>query len=268
MRAGLGAAAAIVERDWRMWSSYRMRVVSTTIAAVVGVTLFYYVSRLVTGGSQFTTPDEYYGFVVVGMVILQVLTSSLTAPVAALRAELVAGTFERIVVSPFGPVAAIVSLNLWPLALGLASGTLTLTLAAAIFGLGITWSTAPLAIPVALLGALAFAPFGVLLASAVMLFKQSNVGAAYIVTALSLVAGIYFPVSLLPGWLQWLSDVQPFTPAVDLLRHLLVGTPMPGSAGVALLTLVGFAVVMLPLAVVVLHVAIARSRRNGTICEY
>ena len=268
MSAAVAAAGAIFSRDWRIWSSYRARVVSITVGAVVGVTLFYYVSRLVTGGSQFASPEEYYGFVVVGMVILQVLTSSLTAPVATLRAELVAGTFERMVVSPFGPVASIVSLNLWPLALGLASGALTLILAATMFGLAISWATAPLAIPVAALGALAFAPFGVLLASAVMLFKQSNVGAAFVVTGLSIVAGIYFPVSLLPDWLRWLSEVQPFTPAVDLLRHLLVGTPMPGSTTAAVLKLAGFAAVMLPLSVVVLHAAIERSRRNGTICEY
>jgi ABC-2 type transport system permease protein len=180
----------------------------------------------------------------------------------------VAGTFERLVVSPFWPVASVVALNLWPLALGLLSGTLTLALAGVIFGLGIHWATAALAIPVALLGAFAFAPFGIVLASAVMLFKQSNVGAAFVVTALSLVAGIYFPVSLLPGWLRWMSEVQPFTPAVDLLRHLLVDTPMRDSTTVALAKLAGFATVMLPLSVLALRAAVERSRRNGTICEY
>ena len=268
MSAAVSAAGAIFARDWRIWASYRTRAISMAIAAVVGVTLFYYVSRLVGGGSQFTTPDEYFGFVVVGMVILQVLTSSLTAPVAALRSELLAGTFERMVVSPFGPVASIVSLNLWPLALGLASGTLTLVLAAAIFGLPIAWSTAWMAIPIAFLGAFAFAPFGVLLASGVMLFKQSNVGAAYVVTGLSIVAGIYFPVALLPGWLQWLSEVQPFTPAVNLLRNTLVGTPLAESAWLEVAKIAGFLVVMVPLAFAALQASIRIAQRRGTIIEY
>lgn len=267
MTAALSAAGAIVTRDWRIFRSYRTRAVSMVIAAAVGVALFYYVSRLVHG-SEFESPDDYFGFVVVGMVILEVLTSTLTAPIATLRAELLTGTFERMVVSPFGPVAAIVSLTLFPLALGMATGVLTLAIATAAFGLDLQWPSALAAIPVALLGALAFAPFGLLLAAAVTVFKQTNAGAALVVTGLSLVAGLYFPVSLLPGWIQWASDVQPFTPAVDLLRHLLVGTPMPGSAAVAVLTLVGFAAVMLPLAAFALGAAVNRGRRNGTITEY
>jgi ABC-2 type transport system permease protein len=267
MSAVLSAAGAVFVRDWRIFTSYRTRAVSATVGAGVGVALFYYVSRLVQG-PQFPSPDDYFGFVVVGMVILEVLTSTLTAPIATLRAELLTGNFERMVVSPFGAVAAIASLTLFPLALGFAVGVLTIALAALLFGLDLHWTTAAGAIPVAFLGALAFAPFGLLLAAAVTVFKQTSAGAALIVTALSLVAGVYFPVALLPHWIQWASDVQPFTPAVDLLRHLLVGTPMEGSAAVAVLKLAAFAAVMLPVGILVLRAAVDRGRRKGTITEY
>jgi ABC-2 type transport system permease protein len=267
MTAALAAASAIFTRDWKVFSSYRTRLVSTFISTIVGVTVFYYVSRLVSGAT-FKTSDDYFGYVVVGMVILEVLTSTLTAPIATLRAELMTGTFERMVVSPFGPVASITSMILFPLTLGLAIGVATLGVAAALYGLDLHWSTAWLAIPLAGLGALAFAPFGLMLAGAVVTFKQTNAGAAFIVTAMSLVAGLYFPVSLLPDWIEWASNVQPFTPAVDLLRHVLVDTPMRGSTGVALLKLIGFAAVMIPLAMLVLHAAVNRSRRKGTITEY
>ena len=69
-----------------------------------------------------------------------------------------------------------------------------------------------------------------MLAAIVLLVKQTNAGAGLVVTGISLVAGLYFPVSLLPDWIQWASNVQPFTPAVDLLRYLLIGTPLEGSA--------------------------------------
>lgn len=267
MSAALAAAGAIFARDWKIFKSYRTRLVSTIISATVGVTLFYYVSRLVRG-EGFGAPDEYFGFVVVGMVILEVLTSTLTAPIATLRAELLTGTFERMVVSPFGPVASITSMILFPLVLGMVVGAITLGVAAVLFGLDLHWSTVPLAFPIAALSTLAFTPFGLLLASAVVTFKQTNAGAAFIVTALTLVAGLYFPVRLLPDWIEWASHVQPFTPAVDLLRHVLVDTPMRGSVGLALLKLGGFAGVMLPISLFVLRRAVDRSRRKGTITEY
>jgi ABC-2 type transport system permease protein len=136
------------------------------------------------------------------------------------------------------------------------------------FGLDIQWSTAALALPVALLGAIAFAPFGLLMAAAVVVFKQTNAGALFVVSGISLLAGIYFPVDLLPDWIRWASDVQPFTPAVDLLRHLLVDTPLTTSAGVEVLKLVLFPAVLLPVSLMALAAAVRRSRRHGTIIEY
>ena len=262
----LSAAGAIFKRDLLLFTSYRTRLVSLFISTAVSLTLFYYVSRLVNSRAV-GSPDEYYAFVVVGLLIFGVLTSTLSTPVGTLRSEIQAGTFERMVISPFGAVRGIASLMLFPVALGLALGVLSLMFAGVVFGLELRWETAPLAIPVAVLGALAFAPFGLVMTAAVVLFKQTNAGATLIITAVTLLAGIYFPVSLLPDWIQWASEVQPFTPAVDLLRNLLVGTPLDGSAAAALAKLVGFAAVTLPLALLLLKGAVRRSRRQGKIIE-
>ena len=267
MTAAIRAVAAICVRDFRIWSSYRMRFFSTLFAAVFGVTLFYYVSRLVNS-PEVGSADDYFGFVVVGTATLEVLTATMTAPVGTLRSELVVGTFERMVVSAFGPVASIVSLIVFPLLLGLVIGGVTIATAVIGFGLDLHWATVPLSIPAALLGALSFAPFGLLMAAAVLVFKQTNAGATFVISGLTLVSGLYFPVSLLPDWIQWASEVQPLTPAVDLLRHLLLDTPMDGSVAGAVAKLVGFAAIMLPIAAAVLRASVQRSRRNGTITEY
>ncbi len=267
MSAQVRAAIAICRRDMLLFASYRTRFLSTLVTAFVGITLFYYVSRLVNS-PEVGSADEYFGFVVVGTMTLEVLTSTLTAPIGTLRAEMIAGTFERMVVSPFGPVATIFSLTLFPAILGLLTAFVTLVFAVLVFGLAINFPAALLAVPVALLGAFAFAPFGIFLAAIVVVVKQTNAGAGLVVTGVSLVAGLYFPVSLLPDWIQWASDVQPFTPATELLRNLLIDSPLSGSAAVDVLKLVGFTAVTLPLAWVALHAGIRRSRRIGTITEY
>jgi ABC-2 type transport system permease protein len=261
------AAGAICKRDFLIFASYRARFVTTFVTAAVGVTLFYYISRLVSsphvGGA-----NRYYAFVVVGLLIFEVLTATLSMPVTTLRAELQAGTFERMALSPFGPVRSIASLLVFPFLLSLASGMLTLTYAGVLFGLDLRWETVPLAVPVALLGAAAFAPFGLLMTAAVVLFKQTNAGSSFIITGITLLAGIYFPVELLPGWIRWASDVQPFTPAVDLMRNVIVGTPLRDSVALDLLRLAGFTALLLPLSLAALRSALTRSRRRGTIIEY
>ncbi|HEX8051457.1 MAG TPA: ABC transporter permease [Thermoleophilaceae bacterium] len=261
------AAGAICKRDFLIFASYRTRFFTTFFTTAVSLTMFFYVSRLVSS-PRIGSPDDYYAFVVVGIVIFGVLTSTLSTPVATLRAELQSGTFERMVLSAFGPLRAIVSLLIFPLLLAFATALMSVAYAGIAFGLDIRWSTAAAALPVGLLGAIAFAPFGLLMAAAVVLFKQTNAGATFFITGVTLLAGVYFPVALLPDWIEWASDVQPFTPAVDLLRHVLVGTPLQGSVGVELAKLLGFTAVLMPLSLVTLRAALTRSRRKGTIIEY
>jgi ABC-2 type transport system permease protein len=62
--------------------------------------------------------------------------------------------------------------------------------------------------------------------------------------------------------------VQPFTPALELLRHLIVGAPLADPAWVAIVKLVGFAGVLLPAAMLFLGLAIRTAQRRGTIIEY
>jgi ABC-2 type transport system permease protein len=259
-------AMAVVQRDFRIARSYRLRFFSGIFSAFFSLTLFYYVSRLVRV-DQFASPDAYYGFVVAGLVILQVLQSTLVTPSTSVRTELVAGTFERLAVSPFGAVRALAASMLFPFAYSLLMSLLMLVFAAAVFDLPVEWSTAPLAVPAFVLGALAFAPFGLVLVAAVVVWKQAT-GAAWVMAGITLLAGFYFPVALLPDWIEWTSDVQPFTPAVDLLRHLLIGIPLEDPVWSDVLRLTGFAVVLVPLSALCLVTAIRTSRRRGTMLEY
>jgi len=93
-------------------------------------------------------------------------------------------------------------------------------------------------------------------------------GAGLMMTGVALVSGLYFPITLLPAWLKWFSNVQPFTPTVELLRHTLGATPLAHSVLADLAKIVGFVVVCLPLGVVLLSQAMRLGQRRGTIIEY
>jgi len=67
--------------------------------------------------------------------------------------------------------------------------------------------------------------FSVVLHGSFLIVKQDNVGTSWLVGCLSLLGGLYFPIALLPHWLQVAGKLQPFTPATEAFRHLLVNTP-------------------------------------------
>ena len=265
--ADLSAAGALVRRDFQVTLSYRTRFVSHLLSIFFTLTLFHFISRLVRVPS-FGSPEAYYAFAVIGLITLQVLNCTLIVPPGVLRQELVAGTFERLLVSPFGAVRGIVSMLIFPFVYALITGLLMLIFAGLLFGVHLHWATVSLVAPVGLLGSLSFAPFGLFLLALLLVSKQSVTGATFVVAGISLISGLYFPIALLPGWMRFLSSIQPFTPATDLMRHLMLGTPLHASALVELAKIIGFAALLLPLSLLAVTAALKLSRRRGTILEY
>jgi ABC-2 type transport system permease protein len=261
LRAGL----AIFRRDLQIFLSYRALAFSLLFSSVFSVALFYYLSRLLRV-SEFNSPQAYFAFVVVGLVISAVLQSTL-ALATSLRSELVAGTFERVLLSPFGAVRGALSMMIFPLVQSIVIACWTLLLATIVFGLDLHWQTLPLALPVAILAALSFSAIALLVAAGVIVFKQVP-GIAMMIACVTLVSGLYFPTTLLPDWIGWTAQVQPFTPAVELLRNLLAGLPMADPAWVYLVKLIGFLCILMPIGAWALARGIALSQRRGTIIEY
>jgi ABC-type multidrug transport system permease subunit len=143
-RQHIGAAVAVFQRDIVLFGGAQL--LAQLIQAVFIVTLFYYVSRLLHVG-RFGSSDAYFGFVVAGLVVLRLMIATLGVVPTALRQELVAGTFERLVVSPFGPLASILSMMLFPLLNAIVGAVFIVGFAALAFGLTLSWQSALLALP-------------------------------------------------------------------------------------------------------------------------
>lgn len=263
--AYLAGAVAVFKRDLQVFVTYRLQTLSQVMGTLLSCVIFFYVSRLVETGA-FSSPDQYFAFVVTGLLAIFVLYSALLLPVG-LRQELVAGTFERLLISPLGAVGGVISMLLFPILFSLTVAAVCFLLVAAAADIGVQWSTAPAAIPVALLGAVTFSGLALMVAAVTIVFKQSP-GVTVVLALIGLTGGVYFPVDLLPGWISWISEVQPFTPTIDLLRHLLIGTEPTNAVPVALLKLVGFAAVFGGLGTLALRAAVRHARRRGTILEY
>jgi ABC-2 type transport system permease protein len=260
-----GAVLATMKRDALIFLSYRLRVVSQVMAMLFSLLIFYYVGKLIPPGT-IGPHGQYFSFAVVGIVTTAVLTSALGSA-QIVRMELMQGNFERILISPLGPVWGVVAVAAFPIAYSTAFAGAMLAVASLVFGIPLRVAGIAPALGVGILGALCLACIGLLFVAALIAFK-SSLGATWVIAGLTLLGGAYFPLRLFPGWIRWTSDVQPYTPTVDLLRHLLIGTRPLEAVWLELLKLVGFAVVLMPAAGAVLGLAVKVSRRRGTIMEF
>jgi ABC-2 type transport system permease protein len=260
-----GAVLATMKRDALIFVSYRLRVISQVTAMFFSLLIFYYVGKLVPAGA-IGPHGEYFAFAVVGIVTTAVLTSALGSA-QIVRMELMQGNFERILISPLGPVWGVVAVAAFPIVYSTVFAGAMLALASLVFGVPLRAVGIAPALGIGILGALCLACIGLLFVAALIAFK-SSMGATWVIAGLSLLGGAYFPLRLFPDWIRWTSEVQPYTPTVDLLRHLLIGTQPVEAVWLELLKIVGFAAVLMPAAIGVLWLAVKVSRRRGTIMEF
>ena len=55
-----------------------------------------------------------------------------------------------------------------------------------------------------------------------------------ILTVLPLLGSGFVPTASMPGWLQWFAQYQPFTPFIETVRGLLLGTPLGWNPALAI----------------------------------
>jgi ABC-type polysaccharide/polyol phosphate export permease len=85
---------------------------------------------------------------------------------------------------------------------------------------------------------------------------------------LGLVSGAFFPLALLPIWLQRLAEANPVAIVMEGTREALIGGGDWGSVGTDLLILVPLAICAMCAGIVAFRAALEREHRRGTLGVY
>jgi lipooligosaccharide transport system permease protein len=110
---------------------------------------------------------------------------------------------------------------LWAAAKGCISG---LAIIAVALALGVTRAPTLVAVlPVVALTGLAFAALGLCFNARASGYDFFSYYFTLVLTPMTFLSGVFFPVSQLPGWLQAVASVLPLAAAVELARPLVLG---------------------------------------------
>ena len=86
--------------------------------------------------------------------------------------------------------------------------------------------------------------------------------------ASALVAGAFFPVDLLPAWLERIAQLLPMTYSYHGMRMTLLGGAGLSAVRIDLAVLAGFSVVGLPLAGWMCAIAVAKAKKDGSLGSF
>ncbi len=264
---------AFLKKDFLMEISYRFAFFLQFGGIFFSVVMFYFVAKLIGDAPTVQSSlsrygGEYFSFVLVGIAFSNFLSVGLGSFSTSIRGEQMMGTLEAMLVTPTRLSTVIVSSSQWNFAFTSIRVGVYLLLGALFFGVDFSNASVLPALTALVLTVIAFSSLGIISASFIMIFKRGDPLAWLISTSSTLLGGVYYPVSILPHWLQVLSLFFPITYALDAIRlSLLQGY---GFAGIArdLLALTVFSIVTLPISLVIFRYAVRRAKKDGSLAYY
>lgn len=262
-------ARGFLLRDLRVETSYKFQFVWSFATVLFTIATFYFVSKLIGESKPPACLAEYggdyFGFVVVGVVMSQYLEASLTGTTTAVRQAMNQGTLEIMYASPTRPITILAFSAIWQFVFETVRVLFCLTIASTVLGFKLVqpnWLSAAVTVIVTVP---AFLSVGVLSASVLILCKRGDPVNWFVVSAAALLGGVLFPVSQLPRPLQIVSMAVPLTHALNSFRGaLLRGLPV-SELWPSLLPLGLFAIIMVPVAWWVSDIVLKRAKMSGTL---
>jgi ABC-2 type transport system permease protein len=264
---GRNLVGAFLRRDWSITRSYRLPFILDGFYGVLQLAVYYFISRTFHGvaAADLGGAPNYFAFAAVGAVITAVVNSASDGLANRVREEQLSGSLEALMTQPLSSVQLCAGFTAFPFAFAFVRAAVYLLIAGVWMHLDLTrtdWVGVAVVFGTA---GMALASVGILAGAVVLVVKRGALLSGMALFAMTILSGAVFPVSSLPGWLAAIGDVLPLRYAFDGARQAL----FEGSAwGSEALTLIGFTVVGLPVAVWIFGRALDWARRGGSLGQY
>jgi ABC-2 type transport system permease protein len=269
--AEVGKIPAFMRRDLLVLLSYRAAFTSDLLFIAVQAVMFGFVAELVDPAKLPVydgVQSSYFDFVMIGVVFTAVCALLIQRVATAMRTEQMIGTLEAVLVSPVSPgtvQAGSVAFDL--VFIPLRMGALLLAVAVG-FGLGYD----PSGILPSLAIMAAFVPFlwglGLLAAAVIVTFRRGEGFMGVLMSLLGLASGAFFPLALLPAWMQTLAEANPVAIAMEATREALIGGSGWEGIGADLLVLLPISAATVAAGAWAFRAALGREHRRGTLGLY
>ncbi|CAN5538273.1 hypothetical protein BH24GEM3_BH24GEM3_07850 [soil metagenome] len=263
-------ALALVRASWLSAVSYRLSMAFSIAGLAAVVVPVYFVANALQPLLAEAIAGEggqYFAFVLVGMITLNYLADAVQALPGAIRGGVNTGTLEALLSTPASLPSLLGGLTAYDFIWTSIRAAIFL-LAGWVLGAEYAWDRVLSAVGILMLIVLSYLPFGLLTAAMVLAFRTTGPLPRLVLLLSGLLGGVYYPTTVIPSWLQYVSDAIPLTYGLRALRQVfLEGTPLAAvTADLAILA--AFTVVLLAVSVWAFSSALQYARRTGTLAQY
>jgi ABC-2 type transport system permease protein len=221
------ATYAFFERNWNLTKRYWAWEVVWLVYNIVNALSVTYIgaaAQLLPGahGAKIDTQPLIL-YLLIGTSVWSYLSVTFEGVTDMITIERWEGTIEHTFMAPISRFTHLVGSCWYAIAHGLLFTFIQLLVVSAFFHLDLSHANYLSAVFMLLIGSVSFIGFGIGASVLPLLFTERGSQMSYIVRAiLLLISGVYYPISVLPGWMQPLASISPATYVLQGLRAALL----------------------------------------------
>ena len=262
LRHELIGLCGVVERNWYLVKRYawwELAFFVWTIANTLSIVFISKAAHLSPAAENRLTTVLLIGAVI--WAYLGIVFEILTETVAWERWE---GTIEYTFMAPLSRPVHLIGMGLFAVAYGIVRASLIFGVVAAFFSLHLPHASFGTALVLLAVASVSFIGIGMMTAVLPLISPEKGTQLGFMAQGIMLVvSGVYYPVSVLPGWMQAISTISPATYALRGIRRAILDGASLGSVWGDLWPLVAIGVVSVPLGLAVFACGERYAKRHG-----
>lgn len=204
-----------------------------------------------------TESGSYVEFVIPGLLMMTMITSVMTGLPRAIAYEKDIGTMNGFLAAPISRFSIIGGKALGRIIRGFIQGILSLVLAIVLFRINVYGSLLSI-FAILLLGVFSFVGLGIVMTSIAEDEETASMIIMTLTLPMMLLSGIFFPVEMMPSFMQTISRLLPFTYAVDAMRRVMVFGATLGNVYTDVVVMLAFGIATLIIAIPVFERGMTR----------
>lgn len=257
---------AFVERQTNLWKRHWAWEVVWLSYGVVNTLAITFIAKQLTneGVVSGAQANDLLLFLLIGTLVWAYLSAVLDDISLVVTWERWEGTIEHTLMAPVPRTAHLIGTAVFGVLHAMMRTTLIMAFSLPFFHVDLSRASWTTAIIVMLVGSFSLIGLGILAGVLPLLYPERGEQMSFMVQAVVLlISGVYYSVDTLPGWLAMVSRVSPATYLLRAIRAALIEgkttADLRGDIGILLV----FAVVLIPLSIIVFKAAERWAKRTG-----
>lgn len=262
---------AFFKRDFFEYTSYKMYFLLELGGIFATILSFFFIGKLVgdTGKPYLAEyGGNYFAFVIVGIAFSGYLSASLNSYTQAISNEQGLGTMEALLITPTGISTIVLGGAIWSFVFTSLRVFVYFVIGALVFGLDLSKANIPVALLTLAFTIASLSGFGVVSAGFTLMLKRGDPVNFFLNNFSRFLAGVYFPIALLPAWVQKCSLFIPLTYSLKAMRMAIINGATLSEVYSDVLALAAFSAVILPLSILFFSFSVRRVKITGSWVHY